>query len=263
MNQTKTFASFSLQPQKKLEKTKKKKQTSRHCGPMATPWPHIVCGVFFFVFLGFLEFFFVFDQKWLLSWASSCLLAFFSQNSFKILTFTTPPPIATSSFFFVGLGWATLLDCSSPRVHHSNLGGSNLSLGTILMRCVTRPWEIMAATWRDCQNGPRRLAAVRSRCGKSWDAYRLVDLTGWLTGWRWWKWRRWWSFCSELVPLHMFFVRPRIIPFLANPLLLTPLEASIDEERDTGPNIWWGAGRLHRYTSDFSWLDAKNEWNRI
>ena len=130
-------------------------------------------------------------------------------------------------FFFLRLlsfnllGWAELffLDCSSPRVHHSNLGGSNLSLGTILMRFVTRPWEIMAATWRDCQNGPRRLAAVSARCRKSWDVYRLVDLTGWLTGWRWWKWRRWWSFCSELVPLHVFFCSPENHSLFGQPSL--------------------------------------------
>ena len=46
------------------KKKNKKKQNSWHYGSMASPWPHIVCGVlFFFVFFCFLDVFFVFDLE--------------------------------------------------------------------------------------------------------------------------------------------------------------------------------------------------------
>ena len=47
---------------KNLEKTKKQQtqQNFRHYGPMATPWPHIVCGVLFFWFS---RLFLFLDQK--------------------------------------------------------------------------------------------------------------------------------------------------------------------------------------------------------
>ena len=105
MNQTKTFASFSLQHQKKTRENKNKKANISSLWPYGYPLaPHSLWSLFF-VFLGFLKFFLFLTKS------GSCLghllvcWRFFSQNSFKILTFTTPPPIATSSLFF---GWVGL-----------------------------------------------------------------------------------------------------------------------------------------------------------
>ena len=91
---------------KKTRENQKKKANISTLWPYGYPLaPHSLWSLFFLFFLVFSSFFLFLTKS------GSCLghllvcWRFFSQNSFKILTFTTPPPIATSSLFF---GWVGL-----------------------------------------------------------------------------------------------------------------------------------------------------------